>query len=223
MQTASKKQSKPRTGVRNAKETKTRILRAARVEFAAHGYSGGRIDRIAKQAKSNIRLIYHYFGKKDQIYLAVLEDIYSDVRGQEKALDLKHLDPVDGMTKLINFTFGYLIDNPEFVRIVAGENLLLGRFLKKSRIVPTKTTPLVEALYDLLKRGQKEGVFHRRADPVQLYVTILAQCFIHLSNVHTLSVMFDQDLSGADWRKERQKHVVDVILAYLQSDDAKKR
>lgn len=209
-------------GVRNAEDTKARILRAARVEFARHGYSGGRIDRIAKRFRSNIRLIYHYFGKKDQLYLAVLEDIYSDVRKQEEALDLRHLDPVEGMTKLVNLTFEYLRDNPEFVRIVANENLLMGKFLRKSRMVPEKTEPLTNALYDLLKRGQRDGTFHKKIDPVQLYVTILAQCFIHISNVHTLSIMFERDLSDPKWQKQRQQHVVDLILTYLTSDSAQR-
>ncbi|NIR29640.1 MAG: TetR family transcriptional regulator [Gammaproteobacteria bacterium] len=200
---------------RDPAATRERILDAGRVEFSQHGYNGARIDRIARRSRSNIRMIYHYFGGKEPLYLAVLEDTYRRIRQRERQLDLKHLPPGQGMRQLVEFTFDYLCDNPNFVKLICNENLLQGKFLKKSRVVPETTLPLVDALEDLLRRGQAGGVFHKKVGPIQLYVTILSVCFTHLSNRHTLSIMFQQDLSEARWLRERRGHVVDVILSYL--------
>jgi len=205
-------------GRRDPAATRERILEAGRTEFSQHGYSGARIERIARASRSNIRMIYHYFGSKEGLYLAVLEDTYRRVRQRERELDLHHLAPLEGMRRLVEFTFDYLRDDPSFVKLIGNENLLQGRFLKKSRVVPETTLPLVEALEDLLRRGQASGAFHRQVDPVQLYVTLLAVCFTHLSNRHTLSIMFQRDLSDAGWLAERRRHVVDVILSYLTAE-----
>lgn len=59
---------------RDADATRARILSAAREEFAAHGHAGGRIDRIARVADSNVRMIYAYFGNKSALFDAALTD-----------------------------------------------------------------------------------------------------------------------------------------------------
>ncbi|WP_382306601.1 TetR/AcrR family transcriptional regulator [Herbiconiux sp. UC225_62] len=59
---------------RDAEATRAKILSAAREEFAAHGHAGGRIDRIARVADSNVRMIYAYFGNKSALFDAALTD-----------------------------------------------------------------------------------------------------------------------------------------------------
>jgi AcrR family transcriptional regulator len=57
---------------RDAKATQERLLLAAIDEFAQHGLAGARIDRVAARADANKRLIYAYFGSKDDLFDAVL-------------------------------------------------------------------------------------------------------------------------------------------------------
>ena len=160
-------------------------------------------------------MIYHYFGNKEKLYVTCLDRIYVRVRGLEMDLHLKDLDPVEGMARLVEFTFDHLLSQTEFVRMVMNENLLHGKFLRKSALVREMTLPLIDALQDLLRRGKAEGVFHRDVDPIQLYISILAVSNIHISNRYTLSVMFDRDLSDPEWLAKRRVHVCDVILGFL--------
>ena len=51
------------------------------------------MDAIAARAKANKRMLYHYFGGKRDLFLAVLEDAYGDIRAAERKLDLEHLEP----------------------------------------------------------------------------------------------------------------------------------
>ena len=197
--------------------TRRRILDAGQSEFAQHGYSGANVARIAAAARCNIRMIYHYFGSKEHLYLAVLERAYKRIRAHERQLRLEAYEPVAGMRQLVEFTFDYLLEYPELVAMIRNENLLGARFLKNSRQVPQTTRPLVQSIEDLLARGRATGAFHAEADAVQLYITLLSLCFIHVSNRHTLSVMFQRDVSDPDWLRERRRHAVQVVLAYLQA------
>ena len=201
---------------RDAAATRERILNAGIAEFCAHGYEGARTERIANTAGANIRMIYHYFGNKEDLYLAALERVYERVRSREEKLNLRDHDPVDGMVRLIDFTFWHLAEHPDFIALLANENLLEGRYLKKSSVVPKLTQPLVEAIRDLLERGERAGVFRAGVDPVQLYITVLSVCYVHVSNRFTLSIMFQTDLSDADWLDRRRHHAQEVILAYLK-------
>jgi len=203
---------------RNAIVTRDRVLKAAIAEFCRYGFDGARTDRVAKRASVNIRMIYHYFGSKERLYLAALEQVYREVRTREAALNLRDHEPAEGMRALVDFTFNHLIQHPEFIELIRNENLLRGRYLKKSRSVPETATPLVSALRDLLTRGVRQGVFRKNVDPVQLYVSILSLCFIHLSNRYTLSIMFSMDLSDDEWLAERLKHVQSIVASFLAAD-----
>ncbi len=212
-----RRQAKGRSPVRrDAVATREKILNAGIDEFCAHGYNGGRTERIANRAGVNIRLIYHYFGKKEDLYLAALERVYERVRSQEEKLHLGDQNPVDGMVRLIDFTFRHLSENPEFIGLLANENMLKGRYLKKSKTVPKLTQPLVDGIRSLLERGEAMGVFRAGVDPVQLYITVLSVCYVHVSNRYTLSIMFQTDFTDPDWLDTRRRHAQDVILAYLR-------
>jgi AcrR family transcriptional regulator len=69
--------------VRDPVATQNRILKAAKREFAQKGLGGARIDVVAEK-KSNKRMIYHYFGSKEQLFQKVVEDSYLDIRAAEK-------------------------------------------------------------------------------------------------------------------------------------------
>jgi len=204
---------------RDSAATRQRILEAGSKEFAEHGFSGARIDQIAKAAQSNVQMIYRYFGSKEELYLAVLEDTYARVRNRERELKLASYEPAEGFRRLVEFTFDFLIEDPAFVAIIRNENVAGGRFVKMSNSVPVSTLPLLEEIIDLLRRGRASGVFKREVDPAQIYVTILALCFTHLSNQHTLSAMFQRDVSDEAWLAERREHAVRVVLSYLTSGE----
>jgi AcrR family transcriptional regulator len=205
---------------RNTTKTKGKILKAARREFCKLGYNGARIQKIASQARINIRMIYHYFGSKEKLYLSVLESSYLEVRSKEMELNLEHLEPVEAMEALVEFTFTHLLEHPDFISLLTNENLLGGKYVRKSKLVPATTNPLVANVRNILLRGKKSQVFCREVDPIQLYITILSMCYIHLSNKYTLSSMFQMDLSDSKWLQARLRHVQDVVLCYLRHPDS---
>lgn len=208
-------QTKRKNGARRATGTRDHILAAGMKEFSAHGYGGARIDRIVARARCNVRMIYHHFGSKAGLYRAVLEHSYRKIRGQEAALHLEELPPLEGMVQLLDNTFEHFASNPDFVALLNNENLLRGRFVLRLKPVTEMASPLRHALEHLIKRGEREDIFRKGIDPIQIYATVAAMSWFHLSNAYTLSAMFGRDLTDPAWRRQRRAHVRDVIMAYL--------
>ncbi len=208
--------SKSGMATRNPVLNRRAILDAATHEFATKGFGGARVDAIAARAGSNKRMLYHYFGNKEDLYLAVLEETYRGIRLAEADLNLSHLEPEDGVRRLVLFTWRYFIDHPEFLSLLNTENLMGGRFLKRSENIRDLHSPLVSLLSDLLDRGVEKGVFRAGVTPVQLYVTIAGLGFFYMSNRWTLSTIFGRDLAANEALAERGEHIVDVVLGYLR-------
>jgi AcrR family transcriptional regulator len=200
---------------RDSEKTKRTILAAALREFAHHGYFGARIDRIARSSHCNIRMLYHYFGSKQGIYVAVLESAYDDIRLKEGELALDREEPLEGLLCLLQFTYDYFAENPLFEALLRNENLMRGKFVLRSKRVTRAAFPLRKAIADLLARGTAQGIFRRGIDPVQVYVTVAALSRFHLANAYSLSALLNTDLTTSTWRKRRFEHARELLSSYL--------
>jgi hypothetical protein len=145
----------------------------------------------------------------------VLESTYEGIRAAERDLHLLELPPREAVAGLVEFTWRYYLDHPEFLSLLNSENLHGARHLKGSRKVRATNTPLVDTLTKILKRGEAEGVFRKGVDPLHLYISIAGLAYFFLSNNHTLSQAFDRDLTSGKERDKRLAHMIAVITGYL--------
>ena len=196
--------------------TKQRILDAATKEFARLGLGGARVDAIAARAKANKRMIYHYFGDKNRLFLAVLEAAYGAIRTAEQALDLEHLEPEDALRTLTEFTWRYYLAHPEFLTLVNSENLHKARHLKQSRVVGEMFSTLVAMVRKILQRGVREGVFRKGIDPVQLNITIAAIGYYYLTNRFTGSIIYKRDLMEPKALTQRLAFNVETVMRLVR-------
>ncbi|MEH2613086.1 TetR family transcriptional regulator [Bradyrhizobium sp. AZCC 1693] len=208
---------------RDSALTKESILRAATFEFCRNGLGGARVEAITQRAKANMRLLYAYFGDKNGLYLAVLEHVYTEIRAAEQQLNLDDLEPIAAMRELINFTFTFFQQHQNYIALINNENLQRGRNLRKSRKIAELTLPLVASIESVLRRGLAAGLFRSDVDPIQLYVSITAMSYFHVSNRYTLSAMFDRDLGEPDWLELRRQHAQDVILTWLTATTGERK
>ena len=195
---------------RDAEKTRQAILRAGLREFAQQGFSGGRAERIATAARRNIRMLYHYFGSKEGLYTSVLEDAYTKIRAKEATLALSTDEPLESLLELMRFTFEYFAGNPLFEGLLRTENMMRGRFVRKSRQVAETAFPLLRTIADLIVEGQRRGELREGLDAQNVYVTITALSRFHLANAFTMSALLDTDLTKADWRQRRLEHCLEV-------------
>jgi AcrR family transcriptional regulator len=210
-------------GKRNADKTREKILRAAISEFSTHGYSGARVERIRQRARANTRMIYHYFGDKSRLYVAVLEHVIGELRLEELRLEIDQVDqvdPVEGLLQLFDFIDRHFNAHPELMTLLSGENLLRGRFLRSSAKTPIITSPLMPLMEELLRRGERKGLIRPDVDPLHLYVVMVALCYFHRSNAHTLSFLFRTDLLSASWQGAHKRVATDLLAGYLRAGRA---
>lgn len=196
--------------------TRKKLLTAARQEFAKHGFAGARVDEIAMRAGVNKQLVYHYFGDKDALYLAVLEWVYADIREQERQLNLEGLLPEKAIRKLIEASFDYLATNPDFIVLLNDENRGGARHVRGSTRLEAMHSPLVKSVSHILHEGVRTGVFRKGIDPIQLYISVAGLGYFYLSNTPTLSAIFGKDLSSRAAKRARRRHVVDLVLHSLR-------
>jgi AcrR family transcriptional regulator len=131
---------------RDADRTQQEILAAATAEFAAHGFGGARIDAIAERAGVNKKLIYYYFEGKDELFLAVLEQTYADIRAAERELHLESLAPLSAIESLVAFTWRHYLAHPEFLALLNSENMQGAGHLKRSPRIRQMNSPLIDDL-----------------------------------------------------------------------------
>lgn len=201
---------------RDSAATRAALLSTAISEFAEKGFAGARVDEIAKRAGVNKQLLYHHFGNKDDLYRVALETVYSEIREKEKALHLGDLPPVKAMRTLVGYSFDYLVDHPEFIRLLNDENAQGAPHAAKSEELTEMHWPLVELLTETLKRGAAEGVFRDDMDPINVYVSIAGLSYFYFSNNPTLSAVFGTKLNSPQAIAQRRKHVIEFALAALK-------
>jgi AcrR family transcriptional regulator len=204
----------PRTN--DPERTMANILEVATAEFADKGLSGARIDEIAAATRTSKRMIYYYFGSKEGLYVAVLEEAYSRIRRIEGELHLEDLPPEDALRKLVGFTFDYQHDNPDFIRLVMTENINRGEFLASSKTIQKLNVPAIDAVRQVYERGVKARVFRNDVDPVDLHMSISALCFFNVANRHTFSLIFKRDLESPRAISARRDSIVEMIVRFVR-------
>ncbi len=201
----------------NGGATRDRLLFAGIGEFSREGFAGANTARIVAAAGCNVRMIYHYFGSKMGLYRACLERVYVDLRDAEEALNLDEADPRGSIARFVAFTFDYMLDHPEFPRMMRVENLNEGRAVREIASVVESARPLMRRLDGLVRAGNRQGLFPRLVPPEHLYLNILGLSFVHISNFHTASVMLQLDFQAPAFRETRRREAIDLVLASLET------
>jgi AcrR family transcriptional regulator len=203
---------------RDGDATRARILDVAIREFASNGFNGARVDAICRNARVNPRMIYHYFGDKAGLYVAVLEDVLGELRREELKLEVAHVEPLQGILSLFHFIHRHMGRHEELISLLSGENLLKARFLRRSTDAPTKASPLIALIAGFLRRGEESGAFRSGIDPLVLYIAMVSLSYFHRSNVHTLSSIFQQNLKAATWQAAQRRLAEEMISRVLLRD-----
>src|SRR5215204_7055125 len=195
--------------------TRQDILNVATEEFASAGFSGARVDMIAERTRTSKRMIYYYFGSKEGLYLSALEKVYGELRAAEMSLDATHESPVDALRHLIELTFDYQEDHPEFVRLVNAENVNYGKYIEQSEAIRSLNVSIIDVVASILQRGQEQGLFRSGLDPVDVHMLISAFCFFRVSNQYTFGTVFQRDLSSPELRQRHRTMISEVVLGWL--------
>ena len=200
---------------RDAERTRNEILEVATREFAANGYAGARVDEMAERMRTTKRMIYYYFGGKEQLYIAVLERAYSAIRKAERAVDVDGLDAAAAVRRIAELTFDHHESHPEFIRLVSIENIHHAEHMARSPAIAELGSPAIDLLGRILERGRAEGVFRSDVDAIDLHMMISAFCVFRVANRHTFGAIFDRDLTDPALRDRYRRMLGDMVVEYL--------
>jgi AcrR family transcriptional regulator len=191
------------------------ILAVATKEFAAKGLSGARIDAIAEATHTSKRMIYYYYGSKEGLYVAVLEESYRRMRQIEGQLHLEDMEPEAALRRLVEFTFDRHADNEDFIRLVMNENIEQGSYLAQSKTIQQLNVPAIQAIRQLYDRGVQQGVFRPGLDPVDIHASISALTFFNVSNRHTFGLIFKDKAQNAQ-SDARRASITEMVVRFVR-------
>jgi AcrR family transcriptional regulator len=206
--------TEPRTN--DPERTMADIIDVATREFSEKGLAGARIDDIAEAMRTSKRMIYYYFGSKEGLYIAVLEEAYRRIRAIEADLHLEDLAPEDALRKLVGFTVDYQLANPDFIRLVMTENIHRGEYLAQSKAIRKLNVPAIEGLRGLYERGVAAGVFRSGLDMVDLHMSISALSFFNTANQHTFSLIFQRDMESPAALIARRDSIIEMVVRFVR-------
>jgi AcrR family transcriptional regulator len=204
------------TRTNDPERTKADILEVAAAEFGEKGLAGARIDEIAALTQTSKRMIYYYFGSKEGLYLAVLEESYKRVRDIEAELHLQDLEPEQALRRLVAFTFDHHLHHENYIRLVMSENINRGQFLAQSPRIQELNVPAIAAIRHLYDRGVADGVFRTGLDPVDIHASISALSFFNVSNRHTFGLIFKIDMESSAYITHRRENIIEMVVRFMK-------
>ena len=195
---------------------RTRLLNAAALEFATRGLQGARLEVIASESDITRAMIYYYFGGREGLYLAALEECYRHIRASEAAVDLTGLDPIAALRKLTDFRIDYYVENPLFVALVAIENQQRAAYLRTSEQISRRSVSSLESLDHVLKAGQQAGLFRDDIDLIEVHQVMVSIGMFNVSNQHTFGAVFSRDMSAPARLTRTRQLAFDVVMGLLR-------
>ena len=204
------------TRTNDPERTMADIIAVATREFSEKGLAGARIDDIAEAMRTSKRMIYYYFGSKEGLYLAVLEEAYRRIRVIEADLHLDDLTPEDALRRLVGFTVDYQLANPDFIRLVMTENIHRGEYLRESKAIQKLNVPAIDGLRRVYERGLQAGIFRSGIDPVDLHMSISALSFFNVANKHTFALIFQRDLESSAAIVARRDSIIEMVVRFVR-------
>lgn len=208
---------KPVARTNDPERTMANIMEVAMAEFAEKGLAGARIDEIAAATRTSKRMIYYYFGSKEGLYLAVLEESYRRMREIEGQQHLQDLEPEAALRRLVEFTYDHHHSHENYIRLVMSENMNRGQFLEQSKSIQQLNVPAISSIRQLYERGVAAGVFRPGLDPIDIHASISALSFFNVSNRHTFGLIFKRDMTSPEALAERRASVTEMIVRFVRA------
>jgi len=193
---------------------KDKIFLSALSLFAEYGLNGARMEQIAEKAGTTKRMVVYHFRTKENLYLLVLEYVYTQIRASEKQLSLDAMPPVEALVQLVETTFDYHADHPDYIRIICMENMQRGRYMQQSALLRQVNRSALDLLETILNRGKEKQLFNETVNARDLHRLISSFSFHYVANSYTFTLLFED---GADEQAQRQhyrKMAVQVALRY---------
>jgi TetR/AcrR family transcriptional regulator len=202
-----------------ARITQHKLLEAAERAFEEKGFDGARVDEIADMACVNKRMIYLYFGSKEELYRAVLRaHVERALAASRGAID-EAATPDVQLEAMVRHYFRFLSENPGFVRLLGWETLSYGERTGDVLLSDLSTMGL-ERLESVVQAGVDRGIFRPDVDPRQAAVSIMGLCLSFFTRRALVERVLGQEFEAPGVLDALLEHTVRLVMAGLCAADA---
>lgn len=211
-------QTKPSGRALRSEQTRQKIMSAAEQVFSGKGLYGARVDEISLAAGVNKRMIYEYYGNKEELYKTVLENVYRRLGECEQIITgcSAEVDATEAIRMIIPAYFTFLRNNDSYVKMVMWENLNQAKYFDEKGLSDIRN-PMKRALREIIQNGQTRGQFRPDIDVAQVLMTLFACTYNYFSNIHTMNRVMKTDLHSAEEIRQRVEHVTELLLRFLRA------
>lgn len=194
-----------KSSFRNPEQSRRRILRAALTEFALNGFAGARVDAIARRARINKRMLYHYFGDKEVLFREVLRRKMAErIAWMASAPE----DPVDYLSQW----FQLACRDREWVKLLEWEALQWGE--KKKVIDEASRRDGVARALERLRKQQRVGLISKNFEPGQLLLAMLSLTAYPIAFPQISRLVTGLSVSSLEFQKRREKFLRQFAAAF---------
>ena len=127
--------------------------------------------------------------------------------------------PARRMRRLVEATFDYHAEHPDYVRLISVENIEKGRHISGRPSLVERNAIALDTVRDVLERGERDGTFRTGISPWHLHFMISALCFMRVSNRYSMRAVFEKDLWDEDDVPRQRQMIVETILRYVSPAD----
>jgi TetR/AcrR family transcriptional regulator len=163
---------------RPPKVSPDRILAAAAIEFAARGFAGARVDRIARRARVNKAMLYYHFHSKQGLYRALLRQTFRQAAERLRTIGASAQTPADQLDQIVSGMAAFIQEHEFFPAIMLREVAEGGTHLDHETVAALSEVP--RAVAAVIKRGIDERAF-RPVHPLAAYLSMLAPIMFFLA------------------------------------------
>jgi len=199
-----------------------RILAAAAGEFAARGFAGARVDRIARRARVNKAMLYYHFRSKQALYDALLRRTFAEAAARVRAIAAADLPPADKIDQVIAGIAAFVEEHEYFPAIMLREIAEGGAHLDAATLAELAAVP--RAVGEIVQEGVKRRLF-RPVDPIAAYFTMFPPIVFYLAGSPIRSRLSSQHLLNANLLPHEQfvRHLQHSMRLALAADRPKGR
>jgi TetR/AcrR family transcriptional regulator len=172
------------------------------------------MDEIAAASGYSKAMIYHYFGSKDALYIAVLERTYRRDIAPRRPIDVAKVGAIAALTQFVREGAESIRKDPSSLNLLSIENIHKAEYLRQTNLPGTTYANLKKQLKDILEEGERSGVFRKGIDVTQLYLLLSSLLFHPISNRFTLSVLLGTDVSSNQFMAKYIDSSVEMVVGF---------
>lgn len=196
------------------------MLQVAERLFAQHGFEAVSIRQLVDEARVNIAMVKYYFGSKDGLFEALIDEKFPRTRERITELANSPLDPWEKLMAIVDIYIERFFDDPDFHRIIMRE-MSMSQRPKHVSLITEHFANILATIQGFIVEGQQQGIF-RPVDVALTLATVFGSFSTLIGQGKLMCVILQEDcqegIYSAQSRTRFKNHLTDLLRVHLLVD-----